>query len=50
MGFLVGNSVFYKDKTMFDCFFPAVLLSGYKEKFEEGGDRGNMWADLSGYA
>lgn len=27
---------FYKDKAMFDCFFPAVLVSGYKEKLEEG--------------
>ena len=27
---------------MFDCFSPAVLLSGYKEKLGGGGDKGNM--------
>lgn len=30
---------------LFDCFSPAVLLSGYKEKWG-GGDKGNMGAGL----
>lgn len=37
---------FYKDKAMFDCFFPDVLVSGYKEKWEGGeqSEKGNMGA------
>lgn len=31
---------------MFDCFFPAVLLSGYKEKLGGGDEKGNMGAGL----
>ena len=34
---------FYKDKAMFDCVFPAVLVSGYKEKLEGGRARKILW-------